>query len=215
MMDLRTRELKYAMSTSSAASASHPIGILMSAAGRFVVCIDCHFSVAFPAGAHYDIIARQFESHVCGCPQPLKDDALSRETITADAATSEALNRCDFDHNATPMWVFDISTLAFSAVNDAAVSHYGYSRKEFLAMTILDIRPSEDIAPFLKEILQKRVLNSAKELRKHKRKDGSLIDVEVTRCELLFNGCIADMVTAVDVTGHLPIPSSHGEELHA
>jgi hypothetical protein len=40
------------------------------------------------------------------------------------------------------MWVFDISTLVFHAVNDAAVRHYGYSRKEFLSMTILDIRPS-------------------------------------------------------------------------
>jgi PAS domain S-box-containing protein len=212
MVSLQARELEYVMSTSRVASVSHPIGILMSAAGRFVVCIDCHLSIAFPAGAHYDIVAKQFESHICGGSPPLNDDALSGEAIRADATTSEVLNRYDFDHNATPMWVFDISTLAFSVVNDAAVGHYGYSRKEFLAMTILDIRPSEDIAPLLKEILQKRVLNSAKELRKHKRKDGSLIDVEVTRRELLFNGCVADMVTAVDVTGHLPISSSHGAE---
>ena len=107
------------------------------------------------------------------------------------------------------MWVFDISTLAFSAVNDAAVRHYGYSRKEFLSMTILDIRPGEDISFLLREVLQKRLLNSAKELRKHKKKDGSLIDVEVTRCEVLFNGCIADIVTADDVTGHVPVPSLH------
>jgi PAS domain S-box-containing protein len=202
------------MSASSVSSFSHPIGILMSAAGRFVVCIDCHLSVEFPAGAHYDVIARQFESHLCDSPRPVNDDALSGKTITA-AATSEVLNRFDFDRNTTPMWVFDISTLAFSAVNDAAVSHYGYSRKEFLSMTILDIRPSEDIASLLKEILQKRVLNSTKELRKHKKKDGSLIDVEVTRREVLFNGCIADIVTAADVTGHLPIPSSHHGAVHA
>jgi hypothetical protein len=76
-------------------------------------------------------------------------------------------------------------------------------------MTILDIRPSEDIPFLLREVLQKRILNSVKELRKHKKKDGSLIDVEVTRCEVLFNGCIADLVTAVDVTGHVPVPSPH------
>jgi PAS domain S-box-containing protein len=102
---------------------------------------------------------------------------------------------------------FDISALAFSAVKDAAVRHYGYSRKEFLSMTILDIRPSEDIPSLLREVLQKRVLNPVKELRKHKKKDGSLIDVEVTRCEVLFNGCIGDIVTAVGVTGHVPVPS--------
>ena len=82
-------------------------------------------------------------------------------------------------------------------------------------MTILDIRPSEDIVPLLREILHDKIHNSAKEVRKHKKKDGSLIDVEVTRREVLFNGCIADMVTAVDVTRHLSFVSSHSEELHA
>jgi len=52
------------------------------------------------------------------------------------------------------------SLLAFSAVNDAAVNHYGYSRTEFLSMTILDIGASKDIAPVLKEILQKRITNT-------------------------------------------------------
>jgi PAS domain S-box-containing protein len=215
MMTLQIRELKCVMSASGVSSLSHPIGILMSAAGRFVVCIDCHLSIEFPAGAHYDIIARQFDSHLCCCPRRSKDDALSTKISTADAPTSEALNRLDFDHNATPMWVFDISTLAFSAVNDAAVHHYGYSRKEFLSMTILDIRPSEDIVPLLREVLHKRMHNSAKELRKHKKKDGSLIDVEVTRGKVLFNGCLADIVTAVDVTEHLPVPSSRHGALRA
>jgi PAS domain S-box-containing protein len=118
------------------------------------------------------------------------------------ALTSEISNRFDFDHSATPMRVFDLSTLAFSAVNDAAVSHYGYSRKEFLSMTILDIRPSEDIVPLLREIMLEGIHNSEKELRKHKKKDGTLIDVEVTRCETMFNGCLADIVSAVDVTRH-------------
>jgi PAS domain S-box-containing protein len=118
--------------------------------------------------------------------------------------TSEISNRFDFDQGANPMWVFDPRTFTFFAVNDAAVEQYGYSRKEFLSMTILDIRPSEHIAPLLTEILHDGVHNSAKQLRKHKKKDGSLIDVEVTRCETIFNGCVADLVTAVDVTGRLP-----------
>ena len=207
MVVLHTRGLKPAMSAKISTSPSHLIAILMSALGRFVVCRECHLSFEFLSGTHYDTIAKRFESHLCADPRPSKDDPFSTKITAPYALTSEALNRFDFDHNATPMWVFDVSTLAFSAVNDAAVYHYGYSRKEFLSMTILDIRPSEDIAPLLREILQKRILNSAKELRKHKKKDGSLIDVEVTRCEVLFNGCIADIVTAVDVTEHLPTPS--------
>ena len=50
-----------------------------------------------------------------------------------------------FAGNPQPMWVFDVHTLAFLDVNDAAVAHYGYSREEFLRMTIADIRPSNDL----------------------------------------------------------------------
>jgi PAS domain S-box-containing protein len=180
----------------------HPVGVRMSGAGRFVVCIDCRLSVEFPAGAHYDTIAKQFESHSCGVPLLSNDDDPLAKAKTF-APPLEGLNCFDFDQNATPMWVFDTSTLAFVAVNDAAVHHYGYSRKEFLSMTILDIRPSKDIVPLLRDVLHQGRRNAAKRLRRHKKKDGSLIDVEVTGCEVLFNGCIAEIVTAVDVTGQL------------
>ena len=50
-----------------------------------------------------------------------------------------------FDKNPEPMWVYDLDTLRFLAVNDAAVRHYGYSREEFLRMTLADIRPAEDM----------------------------------------------------------------------
>ena len=93
-------------------------------------------------------------------PLPVERYAVSTKLSNADDPALEASNRFDFDQNANPMWVFDISTLAFSAVDDAAVNHYGYSRKEFLSMTILDIGASKDIAPVLKEILQKRITNT-------------------------------------------------------
>jgi PAS domain S-box-containing protein len=58
----------------------------------------------------------------------------------------EPCQRLLFERNPHPMWVYDVDTLAFLAVNDAAVHHYGYSREEFLAMTIKDIRPREDLS---------------------------------------------------------------------
>ena len=58
---------------------------------------------------------------------------------------SEAQYRLLFESNPQPMWVYDLATLRFLAVNDAAVRHYGYSRAEFLDMTIKDIRPPEDV----------------------------------------------------------------------
>jgi PAS domain S-box-containing protein len=53
-----------------------------------------------------------------------------------------------FEANPQPMFVFDLETLSFLDVNDAAVRHYGYSREEFLKMTILDIRPPYDVRKF-------------------------------------------------------------------
>ena len=202
MLVLYKRELKYAMPASIGVQSSPRIGIRMCAAGRFVACLDCLLSVEFPAGAHYDTIAKRFESHSCGSPSLPKDDDPLTKTKPC-TLTSEISNRFDFDHSATPMWVFDLTTFALSAVNDAAVDHYGYSRKEFLSMTLLDIHPSEDIVPLLRDVLRQGRHNSATQLRRHKKKDGSIIDVEVTRCETMFKGRVADIVAAVDVTGRL------------
>jgi len=58
-----------------------------------------------------------------------------------------------FENNPLPMWVFDLETLAFLAVNQAAIVKYGYSRDEFLRMTLQDIRPPEDIHALLPELV--------------------------------------------------------------
>ena len=50
-----------------------------------------------------------------------------------------------FHANPQPMWIYDVETLAFLAVNDAAVERYGWSREEFLGMSIRDIRPQHDV----------------------------------------------------------------------
>ena len=57
-----------------------------------------------------------------------------------------------FEASPMPMWVYDAETLAFLAVNDAAVRHYGYRRDEFLAMRITDIRPPEDVPAMLDDV---------------------------------------------------------------
>jgi len=57
-----------------------------------------------------------------------------------------------FENNPHPTWVFDRETLRFLAVNAAAVRKYGYSREEFLAMTLKDIRPPEDVPALLETV---------------------------------------------------------------
>ena len=109
-----------------------------------------------------------------------------------------------FEANPHPMWVYDLETLRFLAVNDAAIQHYGFSQPEFLAMTIADIRPPEDVPRLLENIaqVQNHQVDEAG-VWKHRKQDGSLIDVEIVSHVLEFAGRRAEVVLAHDVTESL------------
>src|SRR5919199_629809 len=62
----------------------------------------------------------------------------------ADAETDMRLGLL-FEHNPQPMWMYDAESLAFVEANQAAISLYGYSRDEFLSMTLKDIQPSDEV----------------------------------------------------------------------
>jgi two-component system, cell cycle sensor histidine kinase and response regulator CckA len=106
-----------------------------------------------------------------------------------------------FDSNPHAMWVFDIETLAFLAVNDAAVRLYGYSRDEFLGMTIKEIRPLEEV-PALLDYLA--TIPDSPGLRatqvRHRKKDGSLLEVAGVSNPIAFRGRRARLVLAHDVS---------------
>ena len=127
-------------------------------------------------------------------------DITERTRAEAALRESEVRYREIFDHNPHPMWVFDAESLAFLAVNDAAVAHYGYSREEFLALTILDIRPPEDRAALLGHLDGHATGRDVAGTWRHCRKDGSTIAVEVTSHALTFAGRRAKLVLAHDVT---------------
>ena len=106
-----------------------------------------------------------------------------------------------FDANPAPMWVYDSDTLRFLAVNDAAVEHYGYSRDEFLEMTIADIRPEQDVPRLLAAAQQARATGRSRQGSwVHRKKDGSQIHVEISGSALLFGHRRAHIVLARDVT---------------
>ncbi len=113
---------------------------------------------------------------------------------------SEQRYRTLFESNPHPMWVYDLETLAFLAVNDAAVHHYGYSREEFLAMTIRDIRPLEDVPVLLKEVSQETSGFRGAGVWRHRKKDGTLIHVEITSHTLVFSGKRAVLILVNDIT---------------
>ena len=109
-----------------------------------------------------------------------------------------------FHAHPVPMWVYDLETLRFMAVNTAAIVHYGYSEAEFLAMTLRDIRLPEELGRLDDNLRQPSVPSIEKSgIWRHVRKDGTLIDVEITSHPLWFNERACRFVLAHDVTERL------------
>lgn len=113
---------------------------------------------------------------------------------------SEGRYRNLFENNPLPMWVYDRESLSFLAVNAAAIHHYGYSREEFLSMTIKEIRPPEDVPALLDNLAQPARSLQPADTWRHRKKDGTLIYVEVSSHELDFDGRKGRLVLANDVT---------------
>jgi PAS domain S-box-containing protein len=106
----------------------------------------------------------------------------------------------DFAANDRPMWIFDVRTLAILDVNEAAIQGYGYSREQFLTLTILDIRPVEEIQPLLHQVFDPNYQTGpGGELWTHRRKNGKTFSVRVTTRKLIFEGLRAQIVCAVAV----------------
>lgn len=120
---------------------------------------------------------------------------------TAQLSRSEKRYRYLFENNPMPMWVIDLQTFQFLGVNEAAITHYGYSRKEFLSMTALDIRPPEEKKRYAQ-------LNHAVDVSphynrgvwKHLKKDGTLIFVEIIAHNIIFEGKTGQFILSKDIT---------------
>jgi hypothetical protein len=131
-------------------------------------------------------------------------DITARKETELRLQASEEQYRLLFDRHPHPMWVFDQESLAFLAVNDAAVRHYGYSREEFLAMTVKEIRPPEEVSDFLADHEQRRTDSDGSYLSprtwKHRKKDGTVFEVEIATSPMILKGRRARLALVADVT---------------
>jgi PAS domain S-box-containing protein len=105
-----------------------------------------------------------------------------------------------FVDNPHPMWVYELETLRFLAVNDTALRRYGYSREEFLRMTLLDIRPPAEQERLREYFKENGMRNQDGSVWTHCRKDGSQLWVELTTRQVTFGGRQAKLVLAHDIT---------------
>jgi PAS domain S-box-containing protein len=125
--------------------------------------------------------------------------------VAAPHAADEALRRSEaryrslFESSPYPKWVYDVETLRFLAVNDAAAAHYGYTRDELLTMTAADVHPADELEA-LKETVALVEPQSHARPWKHRRKDGTFVDVEVSWHPFVFDGRATRMGVGRDIT---------------
>ncbi len=152
------------------------------------------FTVSYEGKIGYDELG-QFKQTHC-----IFEDISKRKRTENALRESEKKYRFMFDDNPQPNWIYDIETLAFLEVNEAAIIHYGYSKQEFLSMTLKDIRPVEDIPSLLEDVHRTRKpFNNSGEWR-HIKKNGELIFVEIISHSVIFNGRDARHVLLHDIT---------------
>jgi PAS domain S-box-containing protein len=128
------------------------------------------------------------------------ENITQRKLAEAEVVASELHYRLLFESNPAPMWVYDLETLGFLAVNGAAIAHYGYTRDEFLAMTIKDIRPPETLAQLTAHLETVQLAPAAPSVWTHRKKSGAVIEVEISASNLPFSKRPARLVMASDVT---------------
>jgi PAS domain S-box-containing protein len=117
---------------------------------------------------------------------------------------SEEKYRTIFLKSPLPKWIYDCETLSFLDVNDAAILHYGYSRKEFLRMTIRDVRPKEDLQLFLAYLKTLKLgLDSREGIWRHVKKNGEIITVETSTYTIASNNRSTRMVISHDITARI------------
>ena len=134
-----------------------------------------------------------------------RTEELARANAELASANSALLRsreqqRSFFDAIPYPVWVFDWETLAIKDVNQSAIASYGYSRKEFLLLTIKDLRPSEDVPALLEHIRNSPNGAGTTGTWRHRKKDGAIIDVEVTTGVVQFDHRDARLAIAANIT---------------
>lgn len=130
----------------------------------------------------------------------IQRDITANKKMTEILQESESKYRYLFENNPAPMWVYDLETLRFMAVNDTAIIQYGYSREEFQGMTLKDIRPAEDIETLLTDVEQTTHPFNRAGTWRHIKKNGDIIFVEIASHQLEFEDRPARMVLINDVS---------------
>ena len=112
----------------------------------------------------------------------------------------EVAYRLLFERNPLPMWVYDVKTLRMLALNEAAVAKYGYSKQEFVGLTLLDLHHEDDATQLREHLELPAEARRAPRLWQHRHRDGGMSEVEVVTEDLELDGVRARMAVVRDLT---------------
>jgi len=155
-------------------------------------------------GLNQDGETRYYESRL----SPLDEDKVLSivRDVTESWKIEEALKESEYRHrrlfvsSPTPMYVYDTGTLEILAVNEAMVDHYGFAEEELLGMSLIDIRPPEEVPALLESFSDLEGGQLHRKTWKHRKKDGTVIAVDVTSSGTIHQGRDARIVLCSDVT---------------
>jgi diguanylate cyclase (GGDEF)-like protein/PAS domain S-box-containing protein len=127
-------------------------------------------------------------------------DVTEEKRSEATLRQSEEQYRILFEGNPVAMYVYDRRTLCILAVNNAAIQQYGFTEQEFLTKTVMDIRPEEDVPHVLGDMAEHTDGLQRRGSWRHRRKDGSILHVEIVCHPLNFHGTESVLIAAHDIT---------------
>ena len=144
-------------------------------------------------------IRKQLEEQLKRNNEELEEKVQAR---TEDIQRSEIRYHYLFENNPLPMWIIDLQSFKFLDVNEMATLQYGYSREEFLSMTAVDIRPEEEKTSFIQadHTFESDATEYNRGIWKHRKKDGTIIDVEIIAHKIIFEGLSARLILSNNIT---------------
>jgi PAS domain S-box-containing protein len=132
--------------------------------------------------------------------EQLMAELARRDAREKELSESETQFRALFTENPQAMWIFDLRSFRFLAVNNAALRQYGFAKEEFMQLSAKDLFPAETAAAFIQDAIKPCAGVESRGLWQQRRKDGVLLDVEVTGLDLMFGNAPSRLVLSRDVS---------------